>query len=433
MRARSVRLLALVVALTTPAAAQMPGPPGGQPMAGPQQQQQQQPGDQGQPPPEAPPKPSWTWDQPLGPWPQQVDRVTPGGYLLPQFELVSLPTALPRDQLAYGARGTRVGFAIGGTPYEQWSYMAHVVLVPAGTENLAVLEPTQNSTANTPAGVIAPTQNGTLVTIEEISVSFRPLSFYRAKIGFMRIPFTVGQQVAIPKQMFPIRPAATIAFQSGADEGFLNTLAFLDGRIQGHFGVFDGSSLGALDPQEVVRGPVIGGSLETHPLGLMPLREGDQDRGPPRFALGVGALYRSASAFDTTGYEATTFKDTRFALSGRASWYGLYLQGEFMKRVRADNLSDRPAVSTGGYGEASFYFPVSSVAFSPLVRYNALSVDQDFSPRTFTSFEVGLGFYPYTALAEPDRLRIIIEYLGANVKPQNESQKEGLIQIQLVW
>jgi hypothetical protein len=236
--------------------------------------------------------------------------------------------------------------------------------------------------------------------------------------------------------MFPIRPAATLAFQNGADEGLLNTFAFLGSRIQANLGIYDGTSLGSFDPAQPTRGPVLGASLEAHPLGAMPLREGDQDRGPPRFALAAGTLYRSATAFDSTGYEASTFKDTRLSLSARASWYGAYVQGEFLRRVQSDSLSGRPIIATGGYGEASFYFPLSplaDIAFAPLFRYGGITVDQDFAPRTFTSIEAGLAFYPRSDYAEPERLRVIAEYLGANVKPQNESEHEVLIQLQLMW
>jgi hypothetical protein len=284
--------------------------------------------------------------------------------------------------------------------------------------------------------VLAPTQTGTILSIEEVAFAFRPVEWYRVKLGFFRIPFSIGQTIPIPKQMFPIRPAATLAFQNGADEGLLNTFAFLGSRIQANLGIYDGTSLGSFDPNQTVRGPVLGASLEAHPFGAMPLREGDPDRGSPKVALAAGTLYRSATAFDATGYEASTFKDTRLALSARASWYGAYLQGEFLRRVQSDSLSGRPIVATGGYGQASFYFPlkpVADIAFAPLFRYGGLTVDQDFAPRTFTSVEAGLAFYPRSDYAEPERLRVIAEYLGASVKPQNESEHEGLIQLQLMW
>jgi hypothetical protein len=394
-------------------------------------------GPKGETQPPAPPAPPDTTETPPPPfsfaepfaWPVAVERVAVNGYVLPQFELVSLPTALPRDQVQYGARGSRAGFALHGTPYEGWGYMVHVVLVPAGTESLAILSPTANQVAS----VTVSTATGTEVDVEEASVSYRPVKWYLGKLGFVRIPFSQGQMTQIPKQMFPIRPAQTTAFQNGADVGFLNTLPLFDARLQANLGVFFGSSLGLNTPNQTVRGAVFAGSIEAHPLGAMPLREGDQARGPFRFAVGFASLYRRATSYDTTGYEASEFTDTRLGVSLRTSWKGIYLQGEYLRRMRTDTLSARPSVAESAYAEGSYYLPVKSVAFGPLLRVGTLSDDEDFAPRKFTSFEGGIAFFPRSDLAEPDRLRIIAEYLGASVSPLSEVEREGLLQLQLEW
>jgi hypothetical protein len=252
-------------------------------------------------------------------------------------------------------------------------------------------------------------------------------------VGFVRILFSVAQVTPVPKQMFPIRPAVSGAFQNGADVGFLNTLALFDARLQANAGVYLGSSLGLTNPNLTFRGAAFSGSIEAHPLGAMKLREGDQSVGPFRFALGVASIYRRASAYDATGYEASQFTDVRLAASVRASFQGLYAQGEYLRRLQTDNVSDRPSLAEALYGEASFYLPAGGVGFGPILRGATMSDDQDFAPRKYTSFEGGLAFYPRSDIGEPEKLRIIVEYLGASVSPLSEVQREGLLQLQLEW
>jgi hypothetical protein len=362
-------------------------------------------------------------------WPQVVERVAVSGYLLPQFEIASLPSALPRDQLQYGARGTRAGFALHGTPFEAWSYMLHAVVTPSGTDTLAILSPTSAPSAT----ITLPTATGTSIDVEEATVTYRPAKWFLAKAGVLRIPFSLAQTTPIPKQMFPTRPAETTTFQSGADEGALATLLLFDARLQANVGVFLGSSLGVATPNQTVHGAAFAASIQAHPLGAMSLREGDQSRGPFRFAVGVGSIYRSATSYDATGYQASQFNDLRLAAWVRAQFKGIYLQGEYLRRLQTADLSGRPLVSDGAYGQASYYQPVGGVAFGPLVRVGIVSADEDFASSTFKSFEGGIAFYPRARMDEPEKLRLIAEYIGASVAPLTEVEREGLVQLQLEW
>lgn len=370
--------------------------------------------------------PSFSFARPFG-WSESGPRLDVSGYLLPQFEVVSLPSALPREQLAYGARGTRAGFALYGMPMSGWSYIAHVVLTPAGTESLTVLSPTPEPAI----GITPPTATQSSLSVEEATIGYRPATWFMAKTGIVRIPFSLGQATPIPKQMFPFRPPPTSEFQSGADAGVLGTFALFDARLVGNLGMFLGSSLGIANPNQTVRGPAFAASIAAHPLGAMSLREGDQSRKSFAFAVGFASIYRRATSFESTGYESSQFDDVRFAAWARASFRGVYVQGEYLRRLRTDDLSGRPSASEGGYGEASYYHPIGSVAIGPLIRAGVLSTSLDFAPRKFTSLEAGIAFYPRAGIEEPEKLRIIVEYLTASTAPLPEVQREGLAQLQL--
>lgn len=377
-------------------------------------------------PPEPKPEP-WSFSRPLA-WPEETTRIDVAGYVLPQFQLVSLPSALPRDRTQFGARGSRVGFAIHGNPLEHFSYIAHIVIAPAGTDRVTLLSPN-----STPAlGITLPTSTGTAVEVEEATIGFRPAQWLEMRLGAVRMPFTVAQTTPVPKQMFPVRAPQTSEFQSGADTGFLTTFAPFTGRLQVAGGVFLGGSLGGGTASQTVRGPALNVQVSAHPLGAMSLREGDLGRSPFRIAVGFSSIYRRAKLLDQTGYETTSFTDTRFAAWLRAQVAGVYVQGELLKRLRTDDLSGRPSVSEGAYVQASYFQPISTkVAIGPVGRAGVVTTDIGFQPRTFTSFEGGLALFPRADGPEPERLRILVEYLHAELSPFAELQREGLVQLQL--
>ena len=368
----------------------------------------------------------FSFRQPVG-WKDLASKIDISGYLLPQFELVSIPSALPRDRTQYGAKGTRAGFAFYGTPWPDFTYFAHITVSPAGTENLTLL----STGAQPSVGFTVSTATQTSVDIEEASVGYRPTKWLLFRTGLLRVPFSLGQVTPIPEQMFPFRPPITGEFESGTDASLLATLNLFDQRLFVNAGVFLGTSLGALNPNETVRGPAFIGSVVAQPLGAMSMREGDENRGPFRFALGFGTIYRSAKAFDPTGYEASTFDDVRFAAWARASFKGVYVQGEYLRRLRTDDLSGRPQKSEGGYGEASYFQPIRSVGLGPILRAGVIQTSADFSPLKFTDFEGGLSFFPRGKEAEPEKLRIQVLYLVAKTSPLDEIEREGLIQLQL--
>ena len=359
---------------------------------------------------------------------KDLPKVGVSGYVLPQFELVSLRSALPRDKTQYGAKGTRAGFAVYGSPWNDFTYIAHLVVAPSGVENVALLSPA----ATQSIGFTLSTSTGTTLDFEEVSLGYRPDSWVQVKAGFIRLPFSLGQTTPIPEQMFPFRAPITGEIQSGADASVLSTFRFFDARLVVNAAAFLGASLGgAVASNQTVHGPAFLASVAAHPLGEMSTHEGDEGRKPFRFAFGIGTIYRRATAFDPTGYEASHFDDVRLAAWARAAAHGFYAQAEYLRRNRTDDVSGRPNKSDGFYAEASYYQPVGTSAVGPILRAGQLQTSADFSPRRFRSFEAGLAFYPHGRAREPEGLRIIVEYYLATTSPLDETQHEGLVQLQL--
>ena len=359
---------------------------------------------------------------------KDLAKVGVSGYILPQFELVSLRSALPRDKTQYGAKGTRAGFAIYGSPWNDFTYIAHLVVAPAGVENVALLSPAATSSI----GFTLSTTTGTTIDFEEVSLGYRPDSWVQVKAGFIRLPFSLGQTTPIPEQMFPFRAPLTGEIQSGADAAVLSTFRFFDARLVLNASAFLGASLGgAVASNQTVRGPAFLASVAAQPLGAMSMHEGDEGRSPFRFAFGIGTIYRRATAFDPTGYEASHFDDVRLSAWARAAVHGFYAQAEYLRRNRTDDVSGRPSRSDGFYGEASYWIPVQTTALGPILRAGQIQTSADFSPRRFRSFEAGLAFYPHGQTREPEGLRLIVEYYLSTTSPLPETQHEGLVQLQL--
>jgi hypothetical protein len=173
--------------------------------------------------------------------------------------------------------------------------------------------------------------------------------------------------------------------------------------------------------------------LDVQPLGAMPETEGDPKRGPFRFGLGLGTIYRQGSLFEPDGYQATLFHEVRVDAALRVAFRGLFLQGEYLRRQLIDDLSNRPATATGAYVQGSFFQPIGGVAIAPLARYGISIEDQDFSPRKSIELEAGLAFYPFANLDDPNKFRIILQYQGERRLPEEETAYGGVVHAQLKW
>lgn len=382
----------------------------------------------------------FSFRQPSG-WYNLSSKVDVSGYILPQFEIVSIRTALPRDRTQYGVRGTRAGFAIYGSPWADFSYIAHLVVAPAGVENVALL-----ATSSQPSVGFEIATTGASLDFEEVSLAYRPARWAMVKAGFVRVPYSIGQTTPIPEQMFPFRPPITGEFQSGADASVIGSFKFFDDKLRFDLSTFLGSSLYyatlnfspsgvSLTLPQTVRGPAFLAGVTFQPLGEMSTREGDESRGPLRLSFGASGIYRRAKAFDPTGYEASNFDDVRIAAHARASYRGLYAQAEYLRRTRNDDVSGRASKSEGAYIEASYFAPITgtSLGFGPVARASQIKTSAEFAPRTFRSLEAGLAFYPHARGKEPERLRILLEYFLARTSPLDETMHEGVVQLQMMF
>ncbi len=356
------------------------------------------------------------------------------GYVNAGVGLTSRPRALPRDRLTYGLRSSRAGIIISGTPYERFSYTVHFGVNPEAVAVVTGVEVVDKNGDETNRGTSTKTKELTVVPVEEVSITYQPLSWLSFKGGHFYMPFSPAAAVIITSQMFPTRPESTELFMVGADQGLMTQVDALDDRLHVSAGVFNGSSLELRVPETTPLAPVYNVFLDVHPLGKMPRVEGDPARGPFRFALGGGALYRNGALFDSTGYESTRFREIRIDGALRLSFRGLFVQAEYLRRLQTDELSGRPASATGAYAQASYFQPVvGRFAVAPLARYGYAREDELFAPRRVTELEVGVALYPRADLPEPDKLRFIVQYDGEFREPESDIAHGGVVHMQFRW
>jgi hypothetical protein len=312
----------------------------------------------------------------------------------------SVSTARPRSEFDYSGQAAG-GIAATGTPFEKWTYLAYITL-GAGADSVTGV-----------SGSISP---------EQITLAFAPVEELTLQAGYMRIPFSVAAAAVITNVMFPARPQATELFQSGADAGFLAGYEHAKGYLKVKVGLFDGLSLGLTLPNYVTRGGVLSGWVDVAPFGKMPPLEGDTERGPFRMAIGGGVLYRPEVVYDIAGYQGVHIADVRVSAALRIAVAGLFLQGEYLQDIQRDDLSDRPRIARGTYGQGSFYVPIKpKVAFAPITRLGWSVQDEGFFPLRIVSFDTGLAFYPRGDISSPGSLRIVLEYLSERHVDEGET------------
>ena len=364
-------------------------------------------------------------------------RIT--GFLAPLVAVQQRDAAVPRDRLTLGVLSTRAGLRFKGNPFEQWSYFVEIGFDATVLNNRTGAQKilTDVSVDQTASGGTSTHTTYTFITavpVEQATITWSPSPYYDLTIGRMRAPFSVGHGATITAQMFPTRPGPTSVFMSGADEGLLNTVTLIEERMQIRAGVFNGSSLGLQLPNTTPIGPVLSLFTDVHPLGKMPSMEGDSGRGPFRFAGGIGMLYRIGTLYDDTGYEATRFRDFRLSAALRAAWRGLFVQGEYLRRLQTDDLSLRPSSAHGTYGQVAWYVPiVDRYAFAPIGRLGYSTQDEEYAKQTTTSYEAGVIFYPRADLKEPDAIRITLQYAGEQRTPAKEIANGAILHMLMKW
>jgi hypothetical protein len=330
-----------------------------------------------------------------------------GGFLAINGSAQSVPSAIARNQADYSLSGA-VGVSATGHPSQRWDYQVFVVASAAA------------DAVNGLSGNIAP---------EQIWIKYEPLPAFSILAGYTRIPFSAAQGTAISSSMFPTRPQPTDLFQGGADAGVLASYEPLEGRVKVKAGLFDGLSLRLALPGHTTNGPAVSGWAEISPLGVM--RSIESDFGSPfHFAVGGGIIYRHATAYDEAGYQGLSVDDIRFSATVRMAYRGLFVQGEYLQGLRTDDLSGRPTLARGTYGEASYYSPiVPTIGIAPLTRLGWSVRDAGFFPLQVISADAGLAFYPRGDLSKPGSVRLIIEYQSERRLAEGQTAYGGIASV----
>lgn len=366
--------------------------------------------------------------------PEKAPLVELHGYVQPLFGVRHRSAALPRDRWEYGGLSSRAGLIVSGEPARGWSYVVHLSLDARTLLFLTGLDLVDRN-GDGDVDALSPTRRPATSTIfEEVTIAYRPVDFFTLKMGAMRMPFTVALRSANSALLFPNRPGANEVFQSGADQGILAVGQWLDHRLLASVGVFTGTSLGLLSPDTEARGLVYSVRVDANPLGRLPAAETDFARGPVRFGVGVGGLFRNGSLYSKTGYELADTRDARASASLRFSAYGLFLQAEALRRLSTDNVTSRPNQASGAYVQGSYFIPLTSqLGLAPIARFGGTVEDEVTLPRRTLYIEGGFSFFPRIDLPRPESLRLLLAYQGERRTTDEESAHAVIAQAQLLF
>jgi hypothetical protein len=351
------------------------------------------------------------------------------GYLQPNVGFTHRPDGLPRDRWEYGAGATSAGIAVSGQPVPRWSYSVELVFAGEFLDVVTGVETVDEDGDGAPDDVAVEDESTPAFLVEEAAVRFAPHPMFAAKLGQMRIPFTIQQQISNTALMFPQRSDANEVFLSGTDLGALATLAIREGLVVVHGGVFNGTKVptGFVDE----RGLLWTARVDVSPLGAFAFEEGDPERGPLRVGIGAGVLYYPASLYDEGGYPGPRIRDLRASGSLRLAARGFYAQAEILRRQRTDSLSSRARVATGTYAQASFTFPAGRVLLAPLGRVGWAEEDPDVMTRETLWTEAGIALYPHPD--DPEAIKVVLQYLGQHQLSEDEAAHGARLQAQLIF
>lgn len=358
------------------------------------------------------------------------------GYVQPQFGVRYRPAALLRDRWEYGGLSSRAGLIVSGTPVTTFSYVVHLSIDARTLQVITGVEAVDTNGDGSIESLVISRRPTVGTLFEEVTMSWHPVDVLTLKMGAMRMPFTVALRSANTNLMFANRPGANEIFQSGSDQGILAAGDWLDGRIQGSLGVFTGTSLGLLPADTDARGLLYSARVDGNPLGKLPRAETDFERGPLRFGLGMGMLFRGGTLYSKTGYELADIQDTRMSASLRVAFRGMFVQAEALRRLATDNVSSRPDQASGGYAQASYFFPVSTtlgIGLAPLARVGVTTENERVLPRRTVYIEGGLAVFPRINAPRPEGVRFLLQYVGERRTPEEENAHAVIAQGQILF
>ncbi|MGH1346449.1 MAG: porin [Nannocystales bacterium] len=375
------------------------------------------------------------------PSPFKSEHLTIEGYIQPQYTYRVRRGARPRDQQEFGAQQTRAGLIFHGNVLPKWSYRAHIVVGSQITRVVTDVDAVDYEGDGASDNLVTRTALVPGLELEQLWVNYRPVAVSSSKgmeilelnlkLGQMRVPFSRQNRTQNNSLLFPRRNQAVTSFLVSSDLGGLVEAGFADKRVSLSGGVFNGTGLAV--NRDNRRGPLWSAQLEVAPLGALGGYESALELNKkPRFAVGAGMLYSPYQLFNSAGDDTLT-RARDLLLSGSAKFvmHGFYLQGEFIRRQVTDNLSSRPFLSTGAYGQLSYAIPAGKKLFiAPLGNFGWTASEQAVDPlnRYFTTD--GLAFYLPNE-RQLDAVRVSLLYQGEWLVDEGESAQGGTLQVQL--
>ena len=373
--------------------------------------------------------------------PLKSEYLTIEGYIQPQYTYRVRRGARPRDQQEFGAQQTRAGLIFHGNVLPKWSYRAHIVVGSQVTRVLTDVADVDYEGDGSTDNVLTRSAFVPGVQLEQLWVNYRPLEIpsskgmqiveLNLKLGQMRVPFSKQNKTQNNSLLFPRRNQAVTSFLVSSDLGGVVEANFVDKRVSLSGGLFNGTGLAV--NRDNRRGPLWSAQLEVAPLGAVGGYESALELSKkPRFAVGAGTLYSPYRLFDSAGNDTLTrARDLLVSGSAKFVMHGFYLQGEFIRRQVTDNLSSRPFLSTGAYGQLSYAIPAGKKLFiAPLGNFGWTASEQAVEPlnRYFTTD--GIAFYLPNE-RQLDAVRVSLLYQGEWLVDEGESAQGGTLQVQL--
>ena len=350
------------------------------------------------------------------------------GYIAPHFQAVWRPDARPVDQSRVGMTKSVAGLIFDGKVAPEWGFKIHFVLGAETFEALTAASPVDRDNDGTTDAVYTETAPAIGDMVIESSVYYQPADFFRLQVGRMRIPFTSQAHSANTALMFPERSGPNQAFIKGSDMGVLAKTDLLESRIQASVGVFNGTSTNALKTDR--QGVLYTSRIDVNPLGAFGFSETSEWAGPFLLGMGSGLIYNPYTAYDNAGYATVAVRDTRYSLSGRMSFYGLYVVGEFLSRQQLDSMTSRPVWGQGWYGQAGWHLPLG---FEPMFRMGQSTIDESFDPQTTKWLDMGLNYYPSVKAKRMDQVKITVHYLSEDRVDEDERAQGLSTRVQVTW
>ncbi len=368
-------------------------------------------------------------------------HLTIEGYLQPQYTYRIRRGSRPRDAREFGAQQTRAGLIFKGEVVPRWTYRTHFVIGSAITRVVTGVDDVDYEGDGVSDGLVVDRRFVPGIDLEQLWVNYRPVELKSDddkelvaldfRLGQMRVPFSKQNKTQNNSLLFPRRNQAVTSFINRSDLGGSAALNFLDERISLGGGVFNGTGLAVSEDNR--RGPLWAARAEFAPLGKVGNDESDLERHKtPVFALGGGMLWSPYRLYDNAGNDTLTrARDLLLGASAKLMFYGLSLQGEFIRRQVTDNLSDRPFLSTGAYVQAAYVIPVKNKLYiSPAGNFGWTQSEQGVAPldRYYTTDGIALYIPNEHRL---DAVRISLLYQGEWLVDEGASAQGGTVQVQV--